>query len=68
MILEELHELIQTGVDTGAFPGACYAVILPNKRYMNYVGLKAKYPTVAFIDYIHSIDLQDPREGFGKCT
>ena len=30
--------------------------------------LKGKYPTVPFIDYIHSIDIADPREGFGRCT
>ena len=44
MYLENLHNLIQSGVDTGAYPGATYAVILKDKVYMNVVGLKAKYP------------------------
>ena len=45
-------------------------VVVSNTQYGYYMipYLKGKYPNVAFIDYIHSIDLQDPREGFGKCT
>ena len=45
-------------------------VVVSNTQYGYYMipYLKGKYPQVAFIDYIHSIDLQDPREGFGKCT
>ena len=45
-------------------------VVVSNTQYGYYMipYLKGKYPNIAFIDYIHSIDLQDPREGFGKCT
>lgn len=46
------------------------AVVVSNSRYGYYMipYLKGKYPTVPFIDYIHSIDLKDPREGFGRCS
>lgn len=45
-------------------------VVVSNSRYGYYMipYLKGKYPTVPFIDYIHSIDLKDPREGFGRCS
>jgi len=45
-------------------------VVVSNSQYGYYMVpyLKGKYPTVPFIDYIHSIDLADPREGFGRCT
>lgn len=52
MYLENLHNLIQSGVDIGAYPGATYAVILKDKVYMNVVGLKAKYPQ----EEVNSID------------
>lgn len=46
------------------------AVVISNTRYGYYMlpYLKGKYPTIPFIDYIHSIDLKDPREGFGRCS
>ena len=44
MYLDKLHELIVSGVTNGAFPGACYAVVLKDKVYMNYCGLRARYP------------------------
>ena len=46
------------------------AVVVSNSRYGYYMipYLKGKYPTLPFIDYIHSIDLKDPREGFGRCS
>lgn len=52
MKLNELHELVKSGVTNGAFPGACYAVVLKDKVYMNYCGLKAKYPS----EEVNSID------------
>lgn len=46
------------------------AVMVSNTQYGYYMipYLKNKYPHIPFIDYIHSIDLKDPREGFGRCT
>lgn len=46
------------------------AVVISNTQYGYYMVpyLKGKYPQIPFIDYIHSIDLKDPREGFGRCT
>lgn len=44
MVLEQLKQLIQSGVDSGAFPGATFCVATKNKKYMDFVGLKAKYP------------------------
>ena len=45
-------------------------VFVTNTPYGYYMipYLKRKYPTVPFIDYIHSVDLRDPRESFGRCT
>lgn len=45
-------------------------VVVSNTQYGYYMipYLKGKYPTIPFIDYIHSIDLADPREGFGRCS
>lgn len=45
-------------------------VVVSNTPYGYYMipYLKSKYPTIPFIDYIHSIDLNDPREAFGRCT
>ena len=46
------------------------AVIVSNTQYGYYMVpyLKGKYPQIPFIDYIHSIDLKDPREGFARCS
>ena len=30
--------------------------------------IRSKYPKVAILDYIHSVDLKDPRGGFGRCS
>lgn len=45
-------------------------VVVSNTPYGYYMVpyLKGKYPKIPFIDYIHSIDLNDPREAFGRCT
>lgn len=45
-------------------------VVVSNTPYGYYMVpyLKGKYPTIPFIDYIHSVDLKDPREGFGRCS
>lgn len=45
-------------------------VFISNTPYGYYMVpyLKRKYPQVPFIDYIHSVDLRDPRESFGRCT
>lgn len=45
-------------------------VVISNTHYGYYMVpyLKRKYPQVPFIDYIHSIDLADPREAFGRCS
>ncbi len=45
-------------------------VFVTNTPYGYYMVpyLKRKYPQVPFIDYIHSVDLRDPRESFGRCT
>lgn len=45
-------------------------VFISNSEYGYYMApyLKSKYPTIPFIDYIHSIDLKDPRSSFGRCT
>ncbi len=52
MKLEELHELVKSGVASGAYPGACYAIIFKDRIYMNYCGNKALYPSVE----VNSID------------
>lgn len=52
MILNELKELINEGVKIGAFPGACFSVITKDGKYMDFVGLKAKYPK----EEVNSID------------
>ena len=44
MVLEQLKALIQSGVDSGAFPGATFCITTKNKKYMDFVGLKAKFP------------------------
>ena len=46
------------------------AVVVSNTRYGYYMipYLKGKYPEITFIDYIHSIDLNDPRKGFARCS
>lgn len=46
------------------------AVVISNSRYGYYMVpyLKGKYPQIPFVDYIHSVDLKDPREGFGRCS
>ena len=45
-------------------------VFVTNTPYGYYMipYLKRKYSQVPFIDYIHSVDLRDPRESFGRCT
>ena len=45
-------------------------VFVTNTPYGYYMVpyLKRKYPHVPFIDYIHSVDLRDPRESFGRCS
>lgn len=45
-------------------------VFISNTLYGYYMVpyLKRKYPHIAFIDYIHSIDSKDPRHGFGRAT
>lgn len=45
-------------------------VVVSNTQYGYYMVpyLKSKYPKVPFIDYIHSVDLADPRKGFGRCS
>lgn len=45
-------------------------VFVSNTPYGYYMVpyLKRKYPLVPFIDYIHSVDLRDPRQGFGRCS
>lgn len=45
-------------------------VMVSNTQYGYYMipYLKGKYPNIPFIDYIHSIDFADPREGFGRCS
>jgi len=44
MFLEKVKELINEGCKIGAFPGACFSIITKDGRYMDFVGLKAKYP------------------------
>ena len=45
-------------------------VFVSNTEYGYYMipYLKGKHPEIPFIDYIHSVDLADPRKGFGRCT
>lgn len=45
-------------------------VVISNTVYGYYMVpyLKRKYPQIPFMDYIHSIDLKDPREGFGRAS
>lgn len=45
-------------------------VFVSNSHYGYYMlpFIKAKYPNIPCIDYIHSIDLADPRSGFGRCS
>ena len=42
--LAELKQLTNDAVSFGAFPGATYAIVTPDKIYTDFVGLKAKYP------------------------
>ena len=45
-------------------------VFISNSEYGYYMTpyLKSKYPTIPFIDYIHSVDNADPRRGVGRCS
>lgn len=45
-------------------------VFVSNSEYGYYMipYLKGKYPTIPFIDYIHCIDIYDPRKGFARCS
>lgn len=45
-------------------------VLISNTQYGYYMVpyLKGKYPHIPFVDYIHSIDFNDPREAFGRCS
>lgn len=45
-------------------------VLISNTQYGYYMApyLKGKYPHIPFVDYIHSIDFNDPREAFGRCS
>lgn len=45
-------------------------VFVSNSHYGYYMlpFIKTKYPHIPCIDYIHSIDLADPRSGFGRCS
>lgn len=45
-------------------------VFISNTHYGYYMlpYLKRKYSDIPFIDYIHSIDLADEREAFGRCS
>ena len=46
MKLKELENLIQSGVDNGAFPGATFAIVFKDQIYTGCVGNKALYPIV----------------------
>lgn len=46
MYLEKLKELVQEGVTDKAFPGATYAIVLPDAIYTDFVGDKSWYPNV----------------------
>ena len=45
-------------------------VFVSNSEYGYYMvpHLKSKYPTIPFIDYIHCVDIHDPRKGFARCS
>ena len=45
-------------------------VFVSNTQYGYYMlpFIKNKYPHIPCFDYIHSIDLADPRAGFGRCS
>ena len=45
-------------------------VFVSNTEYGYYMTpyLKSKYPTIPFIDYIHCVDIHDPRKGFARCS
>ncbi len=45
-------------------------VFVSNSEYGYYMTpyLKSKYPTIPFIDYIHCVDIHDPRKGFARCS
>lgn len=45
-------------------------VFVSNSEYGYYMTpyLKSKYPTIPFIDYIHCVDIFDPRKGFARCS
>lgn len=45
-------------------------VFVSNSEYGYYMTpyLKNKYKTIPFIDYIHCIDIADPRKGFARCS
>lgn len=45
-------------------------VFVSNSEYGYYMTpyLKSKYPTIPFMDYIHCVDIHDPRKGFARCS
>lgn len=45
-------------------------VFISNSEYGYYMApyLKRKYPKVAFLDYIHCVDISDVRKGFARCS
>lgn len=45
-------------------------VFVSNSEYGYYMVpyLKSKYPTIPFVDYIHCVDIHDPRKGFARCS
>ena len=45
-------------------------VFVSNTEYGYYMipHLKSKYPTIPFVDYIHCVDINDPRRGFARCS
>ncbi len=45
-------------------------IMISNSKYGYYMApyLKNKYKNISIIDYIHSIDLKDPKGGFGRCS
>ena len=45
-------------------------VFVSNSEYGYYMTpyLKSKYPTIPFVDYIHCVDIHDPRKGFARCS
>ena len=50
--LQELTKLIEEEIKNGAFPGANYAIVTPQRTYLGTVGNKSLIPSIP-VSYTH---------------